>query len=77
MLKDLTRQYRPNDWNSIVGQEHLVKILQSEIKNNSVGQVYLFCGPRGTGKTTTARVFARNLDAQVIELDAASNNGVN
>jgi DNA polymerase-3 subunit gamma/tau len=75
-MRDLTKTYRPNDWISIVGQEHLVKTLQSEIKNESVGHAYLFCGPRGTGKTTTARVFANNIDADVIEMDAASNNGV-
>lgn len=76
ILKDLTRQYRPKDWDSIIGQDALVKTLKNEIKTNSVGHAYLFCGPRGTGKTTTGRVFASYLDAQVIELDAASNNGV-
>lgn len=75
-MKDLTRIYRPKEWDSIVGQEALVKTLQTEIKNDDVGQAYLFCGPRGTGKTTTARVFANHLNAQIIELDAASNNGV-
>ena len=75
-MRDLTRTYRPKDWDSIVGQEALVKTLRNEIKSNSVGHAYLFCGPRGTGKTTTGRVFASYLDAQVIELDAASNNGV-
>jgi len=75
-VRDLTRTYRPKDWDSIVGQEALVKTLRNEIKSNSVGHAYLFCGPRGTGKTTTGRVFASYLDAQVIELDAASNNGV-
>lgn len=75
-MRDLTRQYRPKDWDSIIGQDALVKTLKNEIKTNSVGHAYLFCGPRGTGKTTTGRVFASYLDAQVIELDAASNNGV-
>lgn len=75
-MRDLTRQYRPKDWDSIVGQDAVVKILKNEIKSGSVGHVYLFCGPRGTGKTTTGRVFASYLNAQVIELDAASNNGV-
>jgi len=75
-LRDLTRQYRPKDWESIIGQDHLVKTLTNEIKADAVGHAYLFCGPRGTGKTTTGRVFAGYLDAHVIELDAASNNGV-
>lgn len=75
-MRDLTREYRPNDWDSIIGQDALVKTLQNEIKTGSVGHAYLLEGPRGTGKTTTARVFARYIDAQVIELDGASNNGV-
>lgn len=75
-MRDLTRQYRPKDWDSIIGQDRLIKTLKNEIKSNSVGHAYLFCGPRGTGKTTTGRVFASYLDAQVIEMDAASNNGV-
>jgi DNA polymerase-3 subunit gamma/tau len=75
-MRDLTKTYRPDNWLSIVGQDHLVKTLQTEIKNEAIGHAYLFCGPRGTGKTTTARVFAKNIDAIVIELDAASNNGV-
>lgn len=75
-MRDLTRSFRPKDWESIIGQEALVKTLKNEIKTNTVGHAYLFCGPRGTGKTTTGRVFASYLDAQVIELDGASNNGV-
>lgn len=75
-MRDLTRQYRPAEWDEIVGQEVLVKTLQKEIETGAVGQAYLFSGPRGTGKTTTARVFASVINAQVIELDGASHNGV-
>lgn len=75
-MRDLTKQYRPDVWDSIVGQSVLVKTLQKEIETNTVGQAYLFSGGHGTGKTTTARVFANALNAQIIELDAASNNGV-
>ena len=75
-MRDLTRQYRPGAWDEIVGQEVLVKTLQKEIETGAVGQAYLFSGPRVTGKTTTARVFASVINAQVIELDGASNNGV-
>jgi len=75
-MRDLTKTYRPDDWVTIVGQDVLVKTLQAEIKNDAIGHAYLLCGPRGTGKTTTARVFANKINAVVIELDAASNNGV-
>lgn len=75
-MRDLAITYRPKDWESIVGQDVLVKTLKNELTNDSIGQSYLFCGTRGTGKTTTARVFANNLNAQIIELDGASNNGV-
>lgn len=75
-MRDLTKSYRPNSWDEIVGQEVLVKTLKKEIETNTIGHAYLFCGPRGTGKTTTARVFADNINATVIEMDAASNNGV-
>ena len=75
-MRDLTRQYRPHEWGEVMGQEVLTTTLQKEIDTNSVGQAYLFCGPRGTGKTTTARIFANKLNANIIELDAASNSGV-
>jgi DNA polymerase-3 subunit gamma/tau len=54
----------------------LTTTLQKEIDTGNVGQAYLFCGPRGTGKTTTARIFARKINGNIIELDAASNSGV-
>jgi len=75
-MKDFATQYRPSNWDEIVGQDVLVKTLQTQIDSNNVAHAYLFCGPRGTGKTTTAKVFARALNAQVIEIDAASHNGV-
>lgn len=75
-MRDLTKKYRPNDWLMIVGQDALVKTLKSEIETDEIQHAYLFCGPRGTGKTTTARVFSKNIDATVIEMDAASNSGV-
>lgn len=75
-MRDFTKTYRPHAWDEIVGQPHLVKTLKNEIANDTIGHAYLFCGPRGTGKTTTSRVFANNIDAVIIELDGASNNGV-
>lgn len=75
-MRDLTRSYRPGTWDEIVGQEVLIKTLQKEIETKNIGQAYLFSGIRGTGKTTSARVFGNAINAQIIELDAASNGGV-
>lgn len=96
----LYRQYRPTTFAEIIGQEHIISILQQEILKNKVAHAYLFQGPRGTGKTTTARVFAKRLNCKhaegiescgtcasctaleenraldVIEIDAASNRGI-
>lgn len=94
------RKYRPYDFDGVVGQEHIVRILRNQIKTQTIGHAYLFTGTRGTGKTSVAKIFARavncanainggacgeceickelakpnNLD--IIEIDAASNNGV-
>ncbi len=80
------RKYRPQDWESVVGQDGITQTLQQAISSNQIAQAYLFCGPRGVGKTTSARIFARAInhfapddDAMafnVFELDAASNNKV-
>jgi DNA polymerase-3 subunit gamma/tau len=80
------RKYRPQDWESVVGQSSITQTLQQAISSNQIAQAYLFCGPRGVGKTTCARIFARAInnfapddDAMafnVFELDAASNNKV-
>lgn len=94
------RKYRPYNFDGVVGQEHIVRILRNQIKTGTIGHAYLFTGTRGTGKTSIAKIFARavnctnvtdsgacgkcdvclelakpnNLD--IIEIDAASNNGV-
>ena len=96
----LYRKYRPSSFDSITGQSTTIKILQNSIINNKVGHAYLFYGPRGTGKTSTAKIFARSVNClepvngiqcekcdgclksiekeciDIIEIDAASNNGV-
>ena len=80
-------KYRPDSWDTIVGQPNIASTLQQAIKSNQLAQAYLFCGPRGVGKTSTARLFAKsinlahdsNLDDfsyNIYELDAASNNQV-
>ena len=54
----LYRAYRPQKFSEVVGQEHIIKTLQNAIKLNKVAHAYLFCGPRGTGKTSIAKIFA-------------------
>ncbi len=99
MYQTLYRKYRPKKFEDIVGQEIIVKTLKNSIKNNKISHAYLFIGPRGTGKTSTAKIFARAVNClnnndgdicgccdicnvsgddclDIIEIDAASNNGV-
>ena len=76
------RKYRPRKFEEVVGQKHITTTLHNAILNNRIGHAYLFCGPRGVGKTTCARIFANtvnnneNAEYNIFELDAASNNGV-
>ncbi|MCA9351819.1 DNA polymerase III subunit gamma/tau [Patescibacteria group bacterium] len=75
----LYRKYRPQNWDEVYGQEQVVKVLKGSLKTGKLGHAYLFSGPRGTGKTTMARIFARALgcsDNDIIEIDAASNRGI-
>ncbi len=96
----LYRKFRPTDFNSVKGQDHIVTTLINQIKSERIGHAYLFCGTRGTGKTTVAKIVARAVNCEnlkdgnpcgecescrsiasgtnmnVIEIDAASNNGV-
>lgn len=96
--KVLYRKYRPTDFENIVDQNYTIEILKNAIKKNKISHAYIFSGPRGTGKTTTAKVFAKsincenysgagicgecsscknfNVNPDIIEIDAASNNGV-
>ncbi len=61
----VARRYRPQTFDELVGQEHVRKALANAIETNRVGHAYLFAGPRGTGKTTTARIFAKALNCSV------------
>jgi DNA polymerase-3 subunit gamma/tau len=75
----LANKYRPQYFEGMVGQESIIMILQNQIKFNDFKQGYLFCGGAGTGKTSAARIFAREINngsGEIIEIDAASNNGV-
>lgn len=80
----LYRQFRPKSFDSIAGQEHIVRTLKNQIKNNRVSHAYLFCGPRGTGKTSAALVFAHavnclsNVDGDVCgECEYCTHTGEN
>ncbi|OHA62563.1 MAG: DNA polymerase III, subunit gamma and tau [Candidatus Vogelbacteria bacterium RIFOXYD2_FULL_44_9] len=75
----LYRKYRPAKFNEVVGQEPIVKALEGSIASSQVAHAYLFAGPRGTGKTSIARIFAEELGCtgnDLYEIDGASNNGV-
>jgi len=79
MSNTLYLKYRPQTLDEIVGQEELVKVLKNGAQTGNISHAYLFSGGRGTGKTTTARAFAKELGIHkddILELDAASNNGV-
>ena len=80
-------KYRPDSWETIVGQENIATTLKQAIDSDQLAQAYLFCGPRGVGKTSTARLFAKAINLKhdseltdfsynIYELDAASNNQV-
>jgi len=75
----LYRKYRPGNFKEVLGQEHVVKVLEGAIKEGNVAHAYLFAGSRGTGKTSVARIFAREVgtsEKDLYEIDAASNRGV-
>ena len=95
----LYREYRPATFSAVVGQEHITTILKNQVREGKLSHAYLFCGSRGTGKTTSAKILSRAVNcldpkdgepcgtcaacrlaaagsADVIEIDAASNNGV-
>lgn len=97
--KALYRTYRPNSFEEVAGQKHVVQTLQNAVEQNKIAHAYLFSGPRGTGKTSIAKIFAKTINCEneevkpclkcdnclsvqegshpdIIEIDAASNNGV-
>lgn len=61
------RKYRPSTFNSVVGQAHITTTLKNAIKNNHLAQAFLFCGPRGVGKTTCARILAKTINCQNLQ----------
>ena len=79
MAEALYRKYRPQTFADVIGQDHIVKILEAQTKSGDVSHAYVFAGTRGTGKTSVARIFAHAIGTSandIYEIDAASNNGV-
>ncbi len=99
MYLALYRKYRPKTFDEVIGQDYIIRTLQNQIKMDKISHAYLFCGSRGTGKTSTAKIFAKAINClnsrngspcgecetckaldgtniDVLEIDAASNNGV-
>ncbi len=75
----LYRKYRPAKFAEVLGQDHIVKVLESSIELGNIAHAYIFSGSRGTGKTSVARIFAKEIGTSandIYEIDAASNNGV-
>ena len=75
----LYRKYRPKSFKEVVGQDHIVKVLESSVETNKVSHAYLFVGSRGIGKTSVARIFAKEIgvsENDLYEIDAASNRGI-
>lgn len=75
----LYRKYRPVDFSTVIGQEHVTNVLAQAISQGNIVHAYLFSGPRGTGKTSVARILAKNLgctDKDLYEIDGASNRGI-
>lgn len=75
----LYRKYRPSSFSEVIGQKQVTGVLELAIKQGNLVHAYLFAGPRGTGKTSVARIFARAIgtsDNDLIEIDAASNRGI-
>lgn len=75
----LYRKYRPKAFKDVVGQDHIVKVLEGSVRSDKPAHAYLFSGSRGTGKTSVARILAKELgvsDNDLVEIDAASNRGI-
>src|SRR3989344_2520782 len=75
----LYRKYRPSSFDDVLGQDHIVKVLQSAIEKKNISHAYLFAGSRGTGKTSIARIVAAEIGSKgndIYEIDGASNRGI-
>ena len=68
----LYRKFRPVEFEDVKGQEHIITTLKNQIEANRIGHAYLFCGTRGTGKTTVAKIFAKAVNCEHPEVPAGS-----
>ena len=75
-LLPLITKYRPSDWDEFIGNEEIIGSLIRRLQEPARPHAFLFTGPSGTGKTTAARIVAKELGCEVMEIDAASNNGI-
>ena len=66
--KALYRTYRPRTFDDVVGQQHIVKTLKNAVKENKLAHAYLFCGPRGTGKTSIAKILAKTINCENVDI---------